>query len=367
MTTRRLPTLLLLSCLTLSSCDKAGGGKADPAKAGTAKPAVAVEMAPVATATLSRQIVAVGSVRSDESVTLSPEIAGRIARIGFDEGRPVTRGQVLFELDDAVHRAQLAQAHADHGLAQRNYQRGLELFERKLISQQERDTLSSAQDAAAASLALAQAQLAKTRITAPFAGIAGLRQVSPGDYVNPGQALVNLEAVSSVKIDFRVPELALSQLSAGQPLDIEFDAWPGERFRGEVYAIEPRVADTTRSVGLRARLANPEGRLRPGLFARVRLQTGVREQVVVIPEQAVFPRGEQQFVYAVSQGVAREREIRLGQREPGRVEVAEGLKPGETIIISGLQKVSNGANVVPAAGSAEKAQASESRPPAAPP
>lgn len=346
MTFRRLPTLLLLSCLGLSACDKSEGGQPDPAKA--AKPPVAVEMATIGTASLSREIVAVGSVRSDESVTLSPEIAGRIARIGFEEGRTVKRGQVLFELDDAVHRAQVAQAGADHRLAQRNYQRGLELFERKLISQQERDTLASAQDSAAASLALARAQLAKTRIAAPFAGVAGLRQVSPGDYVNPGQALVNLEAMSSVKIDFRVPELALPQLSAGQPLDIEFDAWPGERFRGEVYAIEPRVADTTRSIGLRARLANADGRLRPGLFARIRLQTGARDEVVVVPEQAVFPRGEQQFVYVVAEGAAQEREIKLGQREPGLAEVTSGLKAGETVIVSGLQKVSKGAKVATA-------------------
>ncbi|AXQ29532.1 efflux RND transporter periplasmic adaptor subunit [Solimonas sp. K1W22B-7] len=176
--------------------------------------------------------------------------------------------------------------------------------------------------------------------------------MSPGDYVNPGLALVNLEAMSSVKIDFSVPETALPQLHAGQPLNIEFDAWPGERFRGELYAIDPRVADTTRSVGLRARLANSDGRLRPGLFARVRLETGSRAQVVVIPEQAVFPRGEQQFVYVVSEGVAKEREIKLGQREPGRAEVTEGLKAGETIITSGLQKVSPGATVTTAAAPA---------------
>lgn len=352
----RLPTLLLLSCLALSACKEAEGGKSGESKK-AAKPAVPVEIVTVGTATLAREIVAVGSVRSDESVTLSPEIAGRIARIGFEEGRPVSRGQVLFELDDAVHRAQVAQAQADFSLAQRNYQRGLELFERKLISQQERDTLASAQEAEAAALSLARAQLAKTRISAPFAGIAGLRQVSPGDYVNPGLALVNLEAVSRVKIDFSVPELALPQLKVGQPLDIEFDAWPGERFHGEVYAIEPRVADTTRSVGLRARLANNDGRLRPGLFARVRLQTGIRDQVVAIPEQSVFPRGEQQFVYVVSEGVAKEREVKLGQREPGRVEIREGLKAGEVIVSSGLQKLNNGASVTTA--SAEKKQAPE--------
>lgn len=345
---RRLPTLLLLSALALSACKDAEGGKKGPDK-GAAKPAVPVEVVTVGTATLAREIVAVGSVRSDESVTLSPEITGRIARIGFEEGQPVKRGQVLFELDDAVHRAQLAQAQADLSLAQRNYKRGLELFERNLISQQERDTLASAQEAAAASVSLARAQQAKTRIVAPFAGIAGLRQVSPGDYVNPGLALVNLEAVSRVKIDFRVPELALPQLSKGQPLNIEFDAWPGEQFHGEVYAIEPRVADTTRSVGLRARLDNADGRLRPGLFARVRLQTGARDQVVAIPEQSVFPRGEQQFVYRISEGKAQEREVKLGQREPGSVEVTEGLKAGDIIVSSGLQKLSNGASVTTAA------------------
>lgn len=347
---RHFATAFLLSCLALTACGKADGGKAGDAKAGAKQPpAVTVETATVTTAVIVREIVAVGSVRSDESVTLSPEISGRIAQIGFDEGRAVSKGQMLFELDAAVFRAQLAQAQADHQLAERNNRRGLELFERHLISQQERDTLASSLEAAAAAVALARAQLAKTRITAPFAGIAGLRQVSPGDYVNPGQALVNLEAMERMKIDFRVPEAALPKLSSGQPLAIEFDAWPGERFHGEVYAIDPRVADTTRSIGLRARLPNADGRLRPGLYARIRLETGDRAQVVVVPEQAVFPRGEQQFVYVVSAGEAQEREIRLGQREPGRAEVLEGLKAGETIVVSGLQKLSSGAKVTTAA------------------
>ncbi|HSW14142.1 MAG TPA: efflux RND transporter periplasmic adaptor subunit [Solimonas sp.] len=346
-------TLLCLSAL-LSACNKAAetpaGAAAKP------RPAVAVETATVATATLAREIVAVGSVRSDESVTLAPEIAGRIASIGFQEGKAVKAGQLLFALDDAVHRAAVAQARADQGLAQRNQERGTELFERRLISQQERDTLRSTLESAQATLALAQAQLAKTRITAPFGGVAGLRQVSPGDYVTAGQALVNIEAMEQVKIDFRVPEIALSQLSPGQALDIEVDAWPGEHFKGEVYAIEPRINDSTRSIGLRARLSNPEGRLRPGLFARLRLQTSSEANVVVIPEQAIFPRGEQQFVYVVANGVAQEREVRLGLREPGRAEVVEGLRAGEVLVVSGLQKLSPGANVVPAAAQAPVAR-----------
>lgn len=343
MTIRLLAAITLLLCGWLGACGKPVDGKTGAVPA--ARPAVTVETAQVGTATLARDIVAVGSLRSDESVTLSPEIAGRIARIGFQEGRPVKAGQLLFELDAAVPRAEVAQARASHELARRNHQRGLELFERRLISQQERDTLASSLDAAAAALALTQAQLAKTRITAPFAGVAGLRQVSPGDYVNPGQALVNLEAMQNLKVDFRVPEIALPRLSNGQPLEIEIDAYPGERFRGEVYAIEPRVADTTRSIGLRARLRNPEGRLRPGLYARVRLQTASQTNAVVIPEQAIFPRGEQQFVYVVANGSAQEREVKIGQREPGRAEILEGLKAGETIVTAGLQKLSPGASV----------------------
>lgn len=340
------PIAVLILAAGLWGCGKSPQAQA-PA-AGKSRAAVPVEMTTVGTATLLREVVAVGSMRSDESVTLSPEVAGRIARIGFEEGRPVQAGQLLFELDAAVPRATVAEARASRNLAARNHERGTELFERRLISQQERDTLRSALESAEATLALAQAQLAKTRITAPFAGTAGLRQVSPGDYVNPGQALVSLEAMARLKVDFRLPETVLSRLAPGQPLDIELDAWPGERFRAEVYAIEPRVAESTRSIGLRARLPNPDGRLRPGLYARVRLQTAREADAVVVPEQAIFPRGEQQFVYVVAGGVAQEREVRIGQREPGRAEILDGLRPGEVIVTAGLQKLSPGAAVVPA-------------------
>jgi membrane fusion protein (multidrug efflux system) len=340
MTKTTIATLALCLAGLLTGCDR------DTAEAAKRPPEAAlVEATTVQSGTLTRRITAVGSLRSDESVTVTAEVSGRIVTIGFQEGQPVRRGQLLFALDDAVDRAGVAQARAALALAQRNQERGLELFERKLISQQERDTLRAALDSAAAELALAEAQLAKMRISAPFDAVAGLRSVSPGDYVSPGQALVNLESVGDLKIDFRVPELALSQLAVGQALDIRIDAYPQQLFRGEVYAIEPRVADATRSIGLRARLPNPEGQLRSGLSARVVLETASIPDAVLAPEQAIFPRGEQQFVYVIEDGKAVLRPVQVGQREPGRAEIVEGLKPGETLIIAGLQKIGAGSAV----------------------
>lgn len=329
--------------VALGACD---GASAPPSAASPGgRPATLVETHTVAARPLTRELIAVGSIRSDESVTLRSEIAGRIVRIGFEEGQAVASGQLLFALDDSVHRAELDQARANHILARRNFDRANELFGRSLVSQADRDQAAANFEAASATLALAQARLDKTRLLAPFAGVTGLRLVSPGDYVNAGQDLVNLEAMRKVKVDFRVDESALPALRVGQPLEVEVDAYPGERFGGEVYAIDPRVADATRSIALRAHLPNPDGRLRPGQFARVRLAVAHRDDAIVVPEQAVFPRGERQFVYVVDNGTARQREVRLGQRTPGSAEVLDGLRLGDTVVISGHQRLADGAPV----------------------
>ncbi|HUP92813.1 MAG TPA: efflux RND transporter periplasmic adaptor subunit [Solimonas sp.] len=340
----RSPTLLLaifLAACTSGSDDKAGRTAATPAP-------VTVEVEVVKATPLAQELVGVGSLRSDESVTLRSEIVGRVARIGFTEGQQVARGALLFELDDSVFRAELDQARANERLTRRNYDRAVELSAQKLVSASDRDAAAANQDVARASLALAEARAAKTRIVAPFSGIVGLRQVSPGDYVAAGQALVNLEAMNPMKIDFRLPESALPVIAVGQGLDIEVDAYPGQRFRGEVYAIDPRVADESRSIALRAHLDNAAGKLRPGLFARVRLQVSQQASALLIPEQAIFPRGEQQFVYVVADGKAALREVRLGQRVPGKAQIVGGLTEGETVVTAGLQKLGPGMPVTPA-------------------
>lgn len=344
-TLRSAPHLqLLCAALLLGAC---GDAKVPGVQAAADAGPIPVDVQTVGTQALSRELPAVGSVRSDESVTASAEIAGRIVRVGFDEGQRVTAGQVLFQLDDAVPRAEFGQARASHTLAQRSHDRARELHARRLVSPADLDQASANLDVARATLALAQARLDKTRILAPFAGIAGLRQVSPGDYVSAGQPLVNVEALDSVKIDFRVDEAALPALAIGQHLQIEVDACPGQTFPGELYAIEPRIADTTRSIGLRARLANPDGRLRPGLFARVRLVVERKMDAIVIPEQAIFPRGDTQYVYVVEGDTSVLRKVRIGQRLPGQAEIIEGLSAGESLVVSGLQRLSDGSRVAP--------------------
>lgn len=339
--------LLALSASLLGACSDPGSaakpsGEAAPA---AARPTVAVEVATVTRQPLARELVAVGSLRADESVTVASEVAGRIARIAFEEGRPVKAGQRLFELDGAIASAELEQARTSVELARRNDRRAAGLFEHKLLAAQERDEVAATLRLGEASLRLAQARFDKTRIVAPFAGVIGLRAVSPGDYVVAGQALVDLQAIDPLKLDFRLPELALRSLAVGQPLRVEVDSAPGETFEGTVYAIDPLIADDTRSIGIRARLANPALALRPGQFARVRLEVERKADALLVAERAVFPRGDQQFVYVVEDGKAALREVRLGQRKPGRVEVTEGLAEGEALVVAGIQKLAPGTAV----------------------
>jgi membrane fusion protein (multidrug efflux system) len=340
----RCTVLLAGALMFLGACSKP-----DDSPKGKKDSAVAVETELVHARMLEREVVAVGSLRSDESVVLSPEIAGRIAGIAFDEGQTVQSGALIVSLDDSIPRAELEQARASLALAKRNAERAGELGSRGLISQSERDQTAAQLQLDQARYELAQAQLAKTRITAPFAGRLGLRQVSPGDYVTPGQALVALESSGRMKIEFRVPELALSSLREGQTVDIELDSYPGEIFAGEVYAIDTRVADDTRSVALRARLENREGRLRPGMFARVKLIVERKPDALMVSEQSIFPRGEHSYVYVVDQGKAELREVQVGTRKAGSAEIRSGLRAGERLVTAGHQNLNPGATVQMAA------------------
>ncbi|MDP3856598.1 MAG: efflux RND transporter periplasmic adaptor subunit [Stagnimonas sp.] len=354
----RLAPLLL--CL-LAACSAPESTAPGNGNGGEKKPAAApvpVRTAPVGTAELARALNAVGSLASDESVTIAAEIAGRVVRIGFREGQPVAQGSTLFELDDSLDRATVAQAQANLRLSERNDRRAGEIAARGLIAASDRDEVAAKLAVDQAGLQLAQARLAKMRIVAPLAGVTGLRTVGVGDYVSPGQQLVNLEVLNPMKLDFRLPESALPVLKPGLELEVEVDAWPGERFAGEVYAIDPRIADSSRSIAVRARLDNRDGRLKPGLFARVRLKTALSQPALVVPEQAIFPQGEQLFVYVIEDGKAVLRGIKLGQREPGRAEVIEGLKAGEELVVSGLQKLSPGATVIVQATPAEAGESS---------
>jgi membrane fusion protein, multidrug efflux system len=321
----------------------------DQAKATTpaagADRVVPVEGVQVTVEPITSEIRVVGSLRSNESVVIRPEVAGRVAEILFDEGQRVAKGAPLLKLDDAIAAAELDQAQAALSLSQANHKRTVELYERKAASAANRDQALAALRADQANLELARARLDKLTLKAPFDGILGLRKVSIGDYVTEGQDIVSLQDIDPLKVDFRIPERYLGSLAPGQSISVIADAFPGRRFAGEVYAIDPLVDENGRAVVLRARLPNDDGALRPGLFASVTLRVGQRENAVLIPEQALVPRGTQQYVYKVANGKATLTPVETGARRNAMVEIVKGLAPGDTVVTAGQIKLRDGTPV----------------------
>jgi membrane fusion protein (multidrug efflux system) len=317
----------------------------DAALAQAAKDAVAVEAAKVIAAPLSEQVTAIGTLLSDEAVTVSSEIPGRLKEIHFKEGEPVEKGAPLFTLDDSVYRAQLADAEAKLKLAEQTHQRTTQLFKNKYATAQSADEATSNLAVSTATVELARVQLEKTRIAAPFSGIVGLRHVSVGEYITSGQALVNLEAIDPVKADFRVPERFLPAIRVGQAIRIKVDAYPGETFEGKVYAIDPRLDVAGRSLLVRALLPNNDQRLRPGLFARVTVLLQLKEDALSVPEQAIVPQGDSQYVFRIINGKAALTKVVIGTRREGRVEIVDGLSAGDEVVTAGQLKIRDGSAV----------------------
>ena len=306
--------------------------------------AVIVETAYVETAVWSHSVTAVGSLKSRDSVVIRPEITGRIAEINFTEGGPVEQGQVLIQLDDAIARAELEQAEAALSLARSQFNRARQLTEQGFISTQARDESASELKVREASVSMARAQLDKTRIKAPFDGLIGLRDVSRGDYVNAGQDLVPLESIDPLNVDFRIPEQYMGQVEVGSRIHLRFDALPDVARDGIVGAISPVVETGGRSILLRASVPNEDSALRPGMFARVDLRFADHEALVV-PEASIAPSGEGSAIYIVDEGQVRKVDVVLGVRRDGQVEVVGGVEEGDEILVSGLQKVSDGTPV----------------------
>lgn len=299
--------------------------------------ALPVEAITVQPQALASALTTVGSLRADESVVIRPEISGRLAQIGFAEGTTVKRGSLLFELDPSVLAAALREAEVNLEIARIADRRGGELGSQQLISQSDRDRLRAELEVAKARVASARAQLAKTRLLAPFDGVVGLREVSVGEVLNPGQALVQLLRLDPIEVEFSLPESALAGVTTGMPVSLQVDLWPGESFTGRIHAIEPAVDVTSRSTRLRATVANPQHRLRPGLFARVQVGAG-DAKALLVPEQALLQEGETRFVYRVIDGKAARTVVRTGQRVPGQVEIVEGIAAGDVVITAGQGK-----------------------------
>jgi membrane fusion protein (multidrug efflux system) len=316
-----------------------------PSSAPAGPPPVAVETAKAVAEPLPKTISAVGSLRSEESVTVRPESPGRISAILFKEGERVSKGKPLIRLDAQVPEAELAQARASQVLAKSKLDRTIDLQKQGFVSQQARDEAENALNLANAAVQLAQAKLSKFEIRAPFTGVIGLRSVSEGDYLKEGQDIVNLESIDPLKVDFRVPEIFLAAVQVGQSLQISFEALPGKTFAGKVYAINPLIDAGGRSVVLRANVQNKDLQLRPGMFARVRLLLQDSRESVVIPETALVPQGADQYVFRVVDGRAQRIRVEVGQRVGTRVEVMAGLAAGELIVTAGQLRLRDGATV----------------------
>ena len=308
--------------------------------------AMPVEAGTVRVGTSQRQVLAVGTIRSNESVIIKPEIAGRITQINFTEGQKLKKGQVLVQLDSSIERAEFAQAQAALVLAKANYERADELVKRNAGTGRALDEARAALRTQEAAVQLSQARLDKFTLVAPFDGMIGLRKVSVGDYVSVGAELVNLEMVDPLKVDFRVPEIFLASLRTGQKAAITIDALSDRKFEAEVFAIDPLVDQSGRAVVIRARVPNPDDVLRPGLFARVLLTIEERKNAVFVAEQSLMPVGDQHFVFKVvdkdGAKVVALTKVKIGERRKGEVEIMEGLVTGDTVVTAGLLKIRDG-------------------------
>jgi len=317
-----------------------------PASVSNEPPAIPVETAIATTEELILSIPAVGTLRSNESVLISPEIAGRIVELQAEEGVPIVAGEPVAKLDQSIYAAQIAEVQARISLSESNYQRARELLARQAGTQRALDEAEAQLKADRADLLVAQAALDKTVIRAPFDGVLGLRRVSVGQYIQAGDVIVNLESIDPLKVDFRVPEIYYARTSVGQEITVTVDAVGDRLVVGHVYAIDPLVDENGRSLVLRAQIPNDEGRLRPGLFARIELVYDRRPSALMVPEQAIVPIGRSNYVYLIENNHARLVKIEIGQRLRGRVEITSGLSEGDTVVTAGQLRLYDGAEVV---------------------
>jgi membrane fusion protein, multidrug efflux system len=330
----RLALALLVALMPAWADAQPKPATAMPVRAALAKVAPAVDEAS-----------AIGTLIADESVMLRPEISGRIAAIRFKEGQRVGRGAVLVRLDQAELAAALASSRAQAGLDKQRLDRAEDLYRKSFISQQAYDEARANYVRSAARQREDEARLAKTEIRAPFGGVVGLRQVSEGAFVAAGTDIARLEKIDQLKLDFRVPEAFVGRLRPGQAVRVQLDAYGEQSFPGAVYAIEPAVDEATRTVLVRARVANPQRKLRPGMFARVWAELAVRENAIWIPEQAIVPRGQDSFVFRVANGKAELVKVQTGVRKVGEVEIAKGIAAGDLVVTEGAQRLGPGSAV----------------------
>jgi len=340
-------SLALFAVLGLTGCDKAKGDK--NAKGAPAGPpviqvvAVKAEKRPVKEA-----LSLVGTLAANESVEIKSEIDGVIQEILFQEGDVVKKGQLLVKLDETRLAALLAESEANFALSKANYERSKELLKSELISQQEYDQTVASYQGNEAGVAIKKRELKDTRIYAPFDAVVSSRNVSPGQVISKSAIITYLVDIDPVKAEFNVPERFLGQLQPGQRVELGVAAFTGKKFTGTVFFVSPFINSDTRTALVKAQLPNPNGELKPGMFANLELELALRENAIVIPEAAIsqIREGNRGLVYVIgADSQVQTRALTFGVRLPRFIEVVEGLKEGEQVVVEGIQKLGPGAKV----------------------
>ncbi|MEO3724972.1 efflux RND transporter periplasmic adaptor subunit [Pseudomonas syringae] len=326
------------------------------------KPPISVAVATAVERPWQMRLPTVGTLKALQGVDLSLENAGTVTELKFDSGQKVKAGQPLLQLDSAVEAAFLETAKADLGLAQLDYGRGSQLVGSSAISKGEFDRLSAQLQKNKATVNQLNAALAKKRIVAPFSGTIGIRLVDIGDYLASGTKIATLQDLSSLYADFYVPEQSVPKLAIGQPVQITVAAYPGQHFTGAITAINPIVESTTRNILVRATLANPDGKLLPGMFTSIEVLLPDPQKHIVVPESAITYTLYGNSTYVVTQKkaedgtvekddkgqpvlIAERRFVETGERREGQVMINKGVQSGEQVVTAGQIKLDNGAHI----------------------
>jgi membrane fusion protein (multidrug efflux system) len=288
---------------------------------------------------------AIGTASANEAVVITSKVTGLVHSIDFKEGQTVSAGRVLVELDDRELKANLLAAQADVRNARQSYDRTAKLAKSQNAPQARVDELQAALDSAMARAEATKARLADMTIVAPFSGKLGLRRISVGTLIQMGTVITTLDDTSIIKADFSVPETLLAAIAPGQIVEARSDAFPDRNFTGTVRTIDSRVDPATRAVDVRTEIPNPDGTLKPGMLLTLQLTLARREAAILIPEEALVPQGEKQYVFAVEDGHARRREVEIGTRMKGTVEIRSGIGADAVVLIGGTQLVRDGSRV----------------------
>lgn len=335
---------ILVGVLCASACGDAEAGNGGE---GGGPPPTPVEVAVAFQDTVVDAISATGQIEAFQSIELRPEVEGRIVSILVREGALVRRGTPLFKVDDAELVAQVARLEAQRDLARQALARTQQLIEEGAAAQADLEEAEARARSTQADLDLTAVRLERTVVRAPFGGIVGARLVSLGDYVTSNRSLVTLQTVDPQRAVFDVPERYADALAVGQQVEFRVAAYPDRVFAGTVDFVDPVVRLPGRTISVKAIAPNADRSLQSGMFIEARLSTEVRPEAVVIPEDAVLPLQDQTFVWVIVEGSATRREVQLGVRTPGFVEINAGVEAGEQVVVGGLERLFEGAPVMP--------------------